>query len=330
MSQASKQFVRDLKDKDSVQSVFLAKEKKVLTDKNGRAYLSLNLSDVSGVIDAKAWEKAEHLTSLFQPGDFVEIKGHVQMYQNRRQLVVHALKKALPENIDLQDFVAKGVRRPTEMFAELLDIVKTIKNPYIRQLLDEIFVDREVKERILLSPAAKTIHHASVGGLLEHILSICGIMNALAEHYPFLDRDYLLFGAIFHDIGKIWELEITVGAQYTNQGRLVGHMGIACQMIDEKVGKILGFPQDLRDELKHIVLSHHGKLEYGSPKLPKFLEAMVVAMVDELDSKVNTMVGALQSELDQGDRWTRFNQQFDCYLYLDIFRRQIEKLNKKT
>lgn len=328
MSQDSnKQYVSDLKDKDPVQSVFLAKEKMILTDKNGRTYMSLNLSDVTGSIDAKVWEKADELAVMFQPGDFVDIKGHIQLYQNRRQLVVHDLKKASPEEINLRDFVAGATRSPAEMFKDLQAIVSTIENPHIRQLLEDTLGDEAAKERLLVSPAAKTIHHASIGGLLEHILSICGIMNALAEHYPILNRDYLLFGAIFHDIGKIWELEIAAGVQYTNVGRLVGHMGIACQMIDERTGKILGFPVELRDELKHIVLSHHGKLEYGSPKRPKFLEAMVVAMIDELDSKINTMVGVLHAELDQGERWTRFNQQFDRYLYLDIFRNQLEKIN---
>jgi len=329
LSQTSKQFVQNLKDKDCVESVFLAKEKVVLTDKNGRIYLSLNLSDVSGNIDAKVWEKSEQLASLFHPGDFIEVKGHVQIYQNRRQLVVHNLKKVSLDNIELKDFVAEVTRNPAEMFAELLDIVKTIENFHIRHLLEETLTDSETKERLLVSPAAKTIHHAFIGGLLEHILSICRVMNALAEHYPILNRDYLLFGAIFHDIGKIWELEVTTGIQYTNRGRLIGHMEIACQMINDKSRKILGFPQVLKDELTHIILSHHGKLEYGSPRLPKFLEAMVIAMIDELDSKINMMTGILQSELDQGEKWSRFNQQFDRYLYLDVFRKQVEKIKNK-
>jgi 3'-5' exoribonuclease len=321
-----KQFVSDLKDKDPVDSIFLAKEKMILTDKNGRIYMSLNLADVTGAIDAKVWEKAEQLAPIFQPGDFVGVKGHIQLFQNRRQMVIHDIKKASPEEIQLQHFVAGATRNPAEMYRELISIIDSIENPHIRSLLEEVVKEERNRERLLVSPAAKTIHHASIGGLLEHILSISGIMNSLALHYPFLNRDYLLFGAIFHDIGKIWELEVGAGVQYTDAGRLVGHMGIACQMIDDKAAKTLGFPASLRDELKHIVLSHHGKLEYGSPKRPKFLEALVVSMIDELDSKINTMVEVLRAELEQGDKWTRFNQQFDRYLYLDIFRARLAQL----
>lgn len=318
-----KQFVSHLKEKDAVQSIFLAQEKMELTDKNGKVYLSLSLSDVSGSIDGKVWDRAEDISKLFQPGDFVVIRGHVQLYQNRRQLVVHDLRKADYEKVNLKDFVHGATRGPGEMYEELKSVVSTIGDSNIRQLIDSTIAKESVKTRLLVSPAAKTIHHATLGGLLEHILSICGIMDALALHYPFLNRDYLIFGAIFHDIGKIGELEVGAGFQYTDAGRLVGHMAIACQMIDEGASRILGFPSHLKDELKHIVLSHHGRLEYGSPKRPKFLEAMVVAMIDDLDSKINTMMGALKAELDQGEKWTRYNQQFERYLYLDIFRKQI-------
>ncbi|MCB0361692.1 MAG: HD domain-containing protein [Bdellovibrionales bacterium] len=327
---SGKQFVQNLKEKDAVETIFLAQEKMELTDKNGRAYLSLNLADVTGSIDGKVWEKAEVFSKLFSPGDFISVKGHVQLYQNRRQLVIHDLRKAPLEKIDLKDFVVGAVRSPTEMLAELVALVQKVEDDHIRELILATINDGKVKERLLLSPAAKTIHHASVGGLLEHILSICGIVLGLSEHYPFLNRDYMLFGAIFHDIGKIWELEIAAGFQYTDKGRLVGHMGIACQMIDEKAGQILGFPTKLRDELKHIVLSHHGRLEYGSPKRPKFLEAMVVAMIDDLDSKINTMMGALKAEMDQGESWTRYNQHFDRYLYVDIFRQKLAKLGSQS
>ncbi|MBK9041435.1 MAG: HD domain-containing protein [Bdellovibrionales bacterium] len=321
-----KQYVRELKDKDAVEAIFLVQEKIALTDKNGRSYLSLSLSDVSGAIDAKVWEKAEAVGQLFQQGDFVFVKGHVHLYQNRRQLVVHDLKRVPVDKINRADFVADALRSPAEMYDELCLIIDSLDDPHIRELIRSVFSDESIRERALVCPAAKTIHHANIGGLLEHILSICGIMEFLAKHYPVLNRNYLIFGAIFHDIGKIWELEISSGIQYTDAGRLVGHMAIACQIIDEKAGRILGFPMALKDELKHIVLSHHGKLEYGSPKRPKFLEAMVVAMVDELDSKINTMVGALKSELDQGEGWTRYNQQFDRYLYLEVFRKQLNRL----
>lgn len=320
-----KQYVRDLKDKDLVESIFLVQEKMELTDRNGRTYLSVNLSDISGVIDGKIWEKVENFSQAFQVGDFLLIKGRVQLYQNRKQLVILDLAKADYSSINLKDFVNGSSSKPGEMYDELLQLTASIQDRFIKQLIESTLTDEMIKNQILISPAAKTIHHATIGGLLEHILSICKLMEGLCLHYPFLNRDYLIFGAIFHDLGKVMELEVGVGIQYTDMGRLVGHMAICCQIIDEKAGRILGFPAQLKNELKHIVLSHHGKLEYGSPKRPKFLEAMVVAMVDDLDSKINTMFGVLKSELDQSEKWSRYNQHFDRYLYLDILKRKLQE-----
>ncbi len=186
--------------------------------------------------------------------------------------------------------------------------------------------DPEIKPDLLRSPAAKSIHHATQGGLLEHILSICKIMEFLAGHYTFLSRDLLIFGAIFHDIGKVWELKLDQGIQYTDRGKLIGHMELACELIDRKSQKILGFTDELRDLCKHIVLSHHGKLEYGSPKRPKFLEALVVAMVDDLDSKVNTVKKFIDSERDSGQRWSSFNDLFERYFILDNLKFKVDGL----
>ena len=184
----------------------------------------------------------------------------------------------------------------------------------------------DLQERLLKAPAAKTIHHAYRGGLLEHVLSIVDLMGVLAAHYPLLDRDLLVFGAIYHDLGKLFELDITEGIHYTHSGRLVGHMAIACEMIDRFTAEQTDFPADLRDVCKHIVLSHHGKLEYGSPKLPMFPEAMVVAMIDDLDSKLNTVFGFLRTEVQSApptESWTHYNPAFERYFYLDFFRKRL-------
>lgn len=328
-STTDKQFVRDLKDKQAVRSVFLVVEKMVLNDKNGRPYMSLTLSDVSGSINGRVWDNVEGLVDQFQQGDFVQVKGHVQIFQNKPQIIVHTVEVAEESTFQLKDFLASSVRAPEDMYSDLLEKVETVKNDHLRQLMLAVLKDPEIRPNLLKSPAAKSIHHAYVGGLLEHILSICGIMEFLADHYSFLNRDFLLFGAIFHDIGKVFELAVVQGIQYTNKGRLVGHMAIACELIDEKAHQILGFPKDLKDLCKHIVLSHHGKLEYGSPKRPKFLEAMVVALVDELDSKIDTMKRVLESEVSTQADWSSYSPQFDRYIYLDLFRRlQEEKTNE--
>lgn len=285
--------------------------------------MSFTLSDASGGLNARLWDKVDQVSGTFQSGDFVEVKGHVQLYQNRLQVVVHDVKKSELGEHDLRDFVPESKSDPQKVLAEILTLVETVKDPHIRQLLDDTLRDPDIRGLLLRAPAAKTIHHAYMGGLLEHILSICKLMQALAAHYDFLNLDYLLFGAIYHDIGKTFELKIEDGIKYTDAGRLVGHMGIACDMIEAKAGKILGFPQDLKDLLKHIVYSHHGRLEYGSPKTPSFPEAFVVAMIDDLDSKLNTMVEFMKEELGTGEKWTRYHSGFDRYFFLEILRERL-------
>lgn len=322
--QYSKIFVKDLVEKQAFSSVFLARDKSVLTGKNGKAYISLHLTDATGSVDARIWDNVESLIDGFQSGDMVKVKGQVQIFQNRRQIVVHRLERALADEYRMEDFVSSSRRPPEQMLAELVHIAETIQQPAIRQLTLDTLNDPEIRKRLLEAPAAKSIHHAYVGGLLEHIVSICGMMKHLHAHYQaqqvVLNLDYLLFGAIFHDIGKIWELEVSGGITYSDRGKLIGHMVMAVELIDRKAARILGFPQELTDLLKHIVLSHHGRLEYGSPKTPMFLEAFLVAAIDDLDSKVNTIHMFIRNEREAvagtDERWSKFNQLFERHFLL--------------
>ncbi len=320
----SKQFVADLKDKDLVKSVFLVSDKNLLVDRKGNQYLNLNLSDKSGGLNARMWDKAIELAATFDIGDFVEVKGHVQTFQGKKQIVIHDLKKIESLEIDLGDYVAKTSIEPVKMLTVLLQKVESLENKFVKALILKTLNAPEVKDKFLMAPAAKTIHHARVGGLLEHILSIAEIMEFFASHYPFLNRDLLIFGAIFHDLGKVYELKVGSGIQYTDEGRLVGHMSIAIEMIDTYSADIEGFPKELKDSLKHLVLSHHGKLEYGSPKRPKFLEAVVVSMVDDLDSKVDSIKSLMMAEINSESDWTSFNPQYDRYFYLKHLRAKLK------
>ena len=315
-----KQFVRDLRDKQPVHSLFLAKDKALLVGKNGKPYISLSLADSSGALDARVWDNVEASANAFQVGDIVRVKGVVQTFQNRRQVVVHKVEKADPTGVRMADFLSTSHRDPEEMLAQLLSIAESLEDASIRQLTLDCLNDPEVRSRLLTAPAAKSIHHAYVGGLLEHVLSICGIMTAIAAHYRAsgtqMKLDYLLFGAIFHDLGKIWELDVEGGITYTDKGKLLGHMVMSVELIEKKASRILGFPEETKDLLKHIVLSHHGKLEYGSPKTPMFLEAFVVAAIDDLDSKINTIDAFIRGERESGERWSRFNSLFERYFFL--------------
>ncbi len=315
-TKSNKVFVKDLTEKEAFQSVFLARERSILTGKNGKNYMILTLADKTGDIEARVWDNIEAISNSFQNGDMVKIKGLMQVFQNRKQIVIHKLEKAQAGEYEVNDFLNQSERSPEEMYQQLLQIVEGVSDRNIRVLIFDTLNDLDIRSKLLRAPAAKTIHHAYLGGLLEHIVSICGLCVFIAKHYPQVKVDYLIFGAIFHDLGKIWELEVGQGISYTDKGQLLGHMIMAVELVEKKASKIMGFPEELKDLLKHIILSHHGKIEFGSPKLPMFLEAFIVAAIDDFDSKMNTITQFMKNESHTSDKWSRFNQIFERYFYL--------------
>ncbi|MGZ3723729.1 MAG: 3'-5' exoribonuclease YhaM family protein [Bdellovibrionales bacterium] len=323
-----KRFVREIREKDHVQTVFLVTEKNSGKDRNGKAFLSLTLADSTGHLNGRMFEKVEGVAELFEIGDVVWVKGFVQLFQNRKQMIVHEIRKAVEGEFSMPDMVADLGGDPAKHLADLLEIVGTLNDKFVRQLLLNTLNDPKINSLLLKAPAAKTIHHAYRGGLVEHIHSIVMVMLSLAEHYKFLNRDLLVFGAIYHDLGKVYELDLSEGIHYTQSGRLVGHMVLACELIVEKSATIEDFPADTADVLKHIVLSHHGKLEYGSPKLPMMPEAIIVAMVDDMDSKMNTLFHFLKTESESvapAEKWSHYHPGFERYFYLDYFRKQLKE-----
>lgn len=318
-----KKFIRDFKEKDHVLAAFLVNEKTTGTDRNGKSFMSLSLSDASGQLNARMFEKVDLAAGTFESGDVVWVKGFVQVFQGRKQLIVNEIRKAAETEYQMTELIADLGGDPKVHWDALVKISEGLANTHVKELLLATLNDPELKPVLLKAPAAKTIHHAYRGGLIEHIHSIVQVMESLAKHYTFLDRSLLVFGAIYHDIGKVFELDLSEGIHYTQKGRLVGHMVLACEMIDEKAGAIADFPQDLRDILKHIVLSHHGKLEYGSPKLPMIAEALVVAMIDDLDSRMNTLFHFLKAETENvpaTEKWSHYHPGFERYFFLDFFR----------
>ncbi|MBY0553859.1 HD domain-containing protein [bacterium] len=312
--------IKLLNDKDNISDrPFLVKDKVKGIGKNGRAFLSLLVGDKTGHIDARVWDRVEEISELFEIGDIVNIKGQVQVYLNRKQIIVHKLEKPDQSLFNKEDYVIDSPKIDVHaLYSELISITNEIQAPAIKQLILDSIQDDEIKQLILKAPAAKSIHHAKAGGLLEHVVSICKVMKMIAGHYNYLNYDLLVFGAIFHDLGKVWELEINRDQiQYSHKGRLLGHMQLACELIDKKSQRILGFPEDLREILKHIVLSHHGKLEYGSPVRPYIMEAFVVASIDEFDSKMDTMFNFIKTERETGDSWSRYSEHFDRYFFLE-------------
>lgn len=317
-----KLFIADLQDKQILQSTFLAKNKTLLKDKKGNPYISLDLSDRSGTVDAKIWDNIERLNNTFESGDIVIVKGQVQLFQNKKQIIVHKIDPVRDENLNFSDYVGVVARDSEECLQELLQLVKQVESDWIRQVIESTLSDPQIKEKLLKSPAAKSIHHVQVGGLLEHILSISQLMVHLAQQYRQLNYDLLIFGAIFHDLGKIWELEWSPkGIRYTDKGRLIGHLVMSSELVEKKANQILGFPEDLKMVLKHIILSHHGQLEYGSPKVPMLLEAMVVWMVDDLDSKVDSISQILKQDQSGDPLWSAYNSLYTRHFFKNNFKK---------
>ncbi|MBY0315984.1 MAG: HD domain-containing protein [Bdellovibrionales bacterium] len=311
----AKIFIADLKDKQAVATQFVARNKVLLKDKKGKAYISLLLSDCSGDMDSKIWDNVEAIDRAFESGDIVSVRGVVQLYQNRMQFIIHKLER-FSGDTDMTQFLKKSNVEPEAIFLELQSIVASVKDHHVRQLLSDTITDEEIKPLLMISPAAKSVHHAKLGGLIEHIVSICRLANVVTPLYPAVNRDLVLFGAVFHDIGKIWEFKIDQGGiSYTDQGRLIGHMAMGVELIERKASKIPQFPSALKDLCKHIVLSHHGKYEYGSPKLPQTLEAYVVWMLDDMDSKIDSIQSAM-SIASHDANWSQHSQLFDRYFYL--------------
>jgi 3'-5' exoribonuclease len=323
-----KRFVRDIKEKDHVQSVFLVTEKNSGLDRNGKAFLSLTLADSTGHLNGRMFDKVDEVAAAFEVGDIIWVKGFVQLFQNRKQMILHEVRKAVEGEYTMPELVADLGGDPKKHFSELIEIVESLQDKFIKRLLLDTLNEPKLNALLLKAPAAKTIHHAYRGGLIEHVHSIALIMESLSEQYRFLNRDLLVFGAIFHDLGKVFELDLSEGIHYTQSGRLVGHMVLACDVIQERARAIADFPTDLLDVLKHIVLSHHGKLEYGSPKLPMLPEAIMVAMVDDMDSKMNTLFHFLKTEAENvpaSEKWSHYHPGFERYFFLDFFRKRMKE-----
>ncbi len=307
-------FVQDLGAKDIVRTSFLVRSKELLFAKNGKAYLALQLGDRTGTLDARAWERAEALSDSFNEGDVVAVAGKTHLFQGRMQLVVEHLIKLEPEETDLTQYVPKAEGDIDAMYAELTQVFREVPNTWISTLALALLEDAEIADRYKRCPAAKTIHHAYLGGLLAHSLHLVKLADRVLPLYPVVDRSLVLFGCAFHDFGKIYELSYDTDFDYTDEGRLVGHITIGATIIDRKIRAIEGFPKILEYHAKHLVLSHHGKLEFGSPKRPATMEAELVHQLDTLDSRLNGIETFLRADRT-GSRWSPYHRAYDQYYF---------------
>jgi len=300
-------FVNELALNQPVTACFLVHSKEVREKKTGEPYLSLMLGDKTGKIDAKMWDNVAEVLEVFDRDNFIKVKASMQLHMNRPQLTIHKLRLMPDHEVDFADFFPATSRNVDEMWTELRGIVAGVKNGHIRALLNVLLDDPEIARRYRQAPAAKTIHHAFLGGLLEHVLSLANLCLVTARHYPIIDPDLMIAGAVLHDIGKIHELSYERGFSYTTQGQLLGHMMIALRMIGDKIAILPGFPEPLRTLLEHMVISHHGHLEFGSPKLPQFPEALLLHHLDDMDSKMECMRQLIDGDRQADGCFTAYN-----------------------
>ncbi len=300
-------FVKDLTPDSAVRSTFLVKTKERKVASNGAAYLDLSLQDTTGVISAKLWDYSERTTPAFDADDIVQVEAHVECYRGTPQLRIRKITPCPPEEVNLFDYLPRTQRDPEEMYAALLQRVRCISDGPLRVLLLSILEDPPLAEKFKLAPAAMSYHHAFLGGLLEHVSSLIALADAVADHYPWLRRDLLVAGLVLHDLGKTEELNFTRGFRYSTRGQLVGHITMALEIVHAKISLIPDFPAALKHEIEHIILSHHGKLEFGSPKEPMFAEALVVHFLDDMDSKLETVHQQYALDQDRPGDWTSRN-----------------------
>ena len=308
-------FVNALEPNKIINTTFLVKIKEVRAKKTGEPYLSLTLGDKSGSLDAKMWDNVAEVEPTFDRDDFVKVRGLVQLFRNKQQLTIHRIRRCQESEIDFGDYFPKTTRNVEQMYGELLSLVGQIENPYLKRLLNNLLNDSEFALKFKQAPAAKSLHHAWLGGLLEHTLSLCQLCQGMTQHYPELDPDLLLAGAVLHDIGKTEELSYSRSFTYTTEGQLLGHMILELDLINQKLAEIDDFPSRLKTLVQHLVISHHGEYEFGSPKLPMFPEALVLHCLDNLDSKLSSMQNLIASDTNPDPEWTTYYPMFGRSLF---------------
>src|SRR5215475_4591118 len=299
-------FVSDLTSEQNITTFFLVCEKEVRNTKEGKPYLRLELGDRSGTIEARMWDQIEITTREVDRENIVKVQGRVEIYRGRPQFSVIQMRKAKPEEVDLADYLPATKEDVEKLYKQLLAEAESIKNPWLKKLNTAILNDPQIAARYKRAPAAKTMHHAYLGGLLEHVVGLCGLAKVLAAHYPELDEDLLLTAAMLHDVGKLEELCYERSIGYTTEGQLLGHIVMELETVAKAMDAIEGFPAALRTVVDHLLISHHGEYEFGSPKLPMIREALVFHYMDDLDSKIAAVRTALS--IDSGDPlWSSYS-----------------------
>lgn len=306
--------IKEFKEGDRVFDIYLCKHKQAAVTKNGKAYENVILQDRTGTIDAKVWEPDNPGIGDYSPLDYIEVYGEVNSFQGSLQVSVKRIRVCSEGEYDPAEYLPVSSKDLSGMYNELLKLIGSIENPYLKELLEAFFVKDEAFIRAFRnSSAAKTVHHGFVGGLLEHTLSVTKLCDYYCSAYPILKRDLLLTAAMCHDIGKTKEISPFPQNDYTDDGQLLGHIVMGAQMAAEKAAEIPGFPHSLLTEVQHCILAHHGKYEFGSPKIPALMEALALNYADDTDAKLETFKEILENN-SENTGWLGYNRLFESNL----------------
>ncbi|HCJ06957.1 MAG TPA: hydrolase [Lachnospiraceae bacterium] len=305
-------FIKELREGDMISSIYLCKDKKTLQTKAGKNYYSMQLHDKTGSVDGKVWDLSNGI-GHFESMDYIQVDAQVVSFQGALQLNIRRVRKAEEGEYDPVDYMPCSKRNIDEMYNELLEMIATVRDEHLHKLLEMVFTeDADFIKAFKMHSAAKTMHHNFAGGLLEHSLSVARLCEFYVKRYPVLNHDLLITAALCHDIGKMSEISSFPENDYTDEGQLIGHIVTGTIMLDEKIRQIDGFPVKLANELKHCILSHHGELEYGSPKKPALIEAVALAFADNTDAKLEGFIELLDGGNNNGNsEWLGFSRMFE-------------------
>jgi len=314
MNRRQRTWIKDLKAGTEVEEMYSVRTSDVRQGRGGGSYLAATIGDRSGEVTALVWQNVDRLREAFEPGNVVSVIGQVQRYNQQLQVVVRKAESVADEQVNHDDFVRSSAVDPELLWKQLSAFIEKVADENLRQLLFRIFSDPEVERLFKVAPAARSMHHAFRSGLLEHTVSVATAARMLAPHYG-ADQDLVVAGALLHDLGKVWELELGPSIEYTDDGRLLGHLPMEVLFVERKIRELETFPAETRRLLLHILLAHHGEFEYGSPRRPKTPEALLVHMVDNLDSKMAGMWEAITADGSDDEPWTPYSRILGRFIY---------------
>jgi len=317
---STRRYVSQLGHQEQVDEIFLASDKQLRPNRNGNYYLQVELSDRTGSIAARLWNASEKNFKSFENGDYVRVEGATQLYQGTMQMIANAISKVSPDQVDEDHFRALGTQEIDRLASRLGEILRGVQSPHLRNLAECYLMDEAFMDRFVRAPAGVRNHHAFQGGLLKHVVSLMELVLGIVKCHPELDRDLLLLGAFLHDAGKTEELSYDRDLAYTDQGQLLGHIVLGLSSLDAKIaeaerlsGEVM--PEEIVLELRHLIVSHHGELEFGSPVLPMTPEAVVLHYLDNLDAKLHQVQQLLRDDPNSGSNWTPYHASLGRKLY---------------